>query len=330
MSRPSIVNPLSELNRRRDADLQSRRLATTILAPEGVSGKSSAAKLLTTTLGGVLRPITDADLRAFRKSAQALAGKLREGLTAQEIIDQSRPADRDRARREINVSIPTRLRNGEVLFTTSAGPASRVSRHFVTVVWPGYGAALSTPGTPLQAAAVLAKAPLKFDCDCPHHRYRFRYIVTAMGANAGRAETGYPKLTNPTLTGVACKHVLRTMVELQNSAITRRMVAKTIDADRLRIDQPGKTKPRVITATRTEADRIVQGRKRAIYSSDERERRQAITAIRKALPPRRGGGSISRDIQQALTDLTSRKDVTAGTILKALQAVLNQPTGSSK
>lgn len=323
MNRPSIVNALSELNRRRDAELHSRRAATTILSPEAVGGKTSAAKLLTTTLGGVRRPITDADLRAFRQSAKALAGRLREGLTAQEIIDQSRPADRERARTDIPTAIPTRLRAGQIMFTTSSGPGSKVTRHFVTIEFPGYGSALAMPGTPLQAAAELGKAPLKFDCDCPHHRYRFRFIVTAMGANAGRAETGYPKLTNPTLVGVACKHVLRTMVELQGSMITRRMVAQMIEADRKRIDQPGKVKPRVITVAAAEADRMARTRKRAIATTDERSRKALLTGLSKHTG-KQARSPASAELAKAMDALKGRSDITAAVLLRAINSVLQE------
>lgn len=323
MSRPSIVNPLSELNRRRDADLKSRRLATTILSPEAVGGKLSSARLLSTTLGGVRRPITDADLVAFRKRAQALAGKLREGLTAQEIIDQSRPLDRERARTDIPTAIPTRLRAGQIMFTTSSGPGSKVTRHFVSVEFPGYGSALAMPGTPLQAAAELGKAPLKFDCDCPHHRYRFRFIVSAMGANAGRAETGFPKLTNPTLVGIACKHVLRTMAELQGSMGVRRMVAQMIEADRSRINQPVKAKPRVIAVAAAEADRMARARKRAITTTDERSRKALLAGISKHTGKQaRNPGAA--ELAKAMDALKGRPDVTAAVLLRAINSVLRE------
>ena len=89
MTRPSIANPLSDLNRRRDADLRSRRTATTILTPEAIGAKASAAGLLTTTLGGIRRAITNEDLAAFARSAKMLGAKLGAGITAQEVIDRS-------------------------------------------------------------------------------------------------------------------------------------------------------------------------------------------------------------------------------------------------
>lgn len=313
-----IGNAQSALNRRRNDELQSRRQATTILAPEAIASKTSAARLLTTTLGGVTRFITNADLAAFKRSAQALGSKLREGITAQEIVDLSRPADRERARKEIRASIATRLHQGNVLFTTGSGPDSKVSRHFVNVVFPGYGAAVSFTGTALQAAAELVKAPLKLDCDCEHFRYRFRFIVTAMGANAARPENGFPKLTNPSLTGVACKHVVRTMIELQGSMAVRKQVAKMIQADRDRLTPRGKT--RVITTTRAEADKTLQSRARTVRTTNERY----AASIRKAIPNPSAGTPTASEIAKTMAALQSRTDIPSAAILQALQAVMQQ------
>jgi hypothetical protein len=313
-----IGGALSALNRQRTEELRVRQLADTILAPEAISGKTSAARLLHTTLGGVRRHITNADLAAFKKSAKALGTKMREGITAQEIIDLSASADRDRARKEIKSSIATRLHQGSVLFTTPSGPDSKVHRHFVSLVFPGYGAAIAFPGTALQAAAELAKAPLKFDCDCEHHRYRHRFIATAMGINAARPENGFPKLTNPTLIGVACKHVIRTLIELQGSMIVRKMVAKMIQADRDRLTPGGRTK--VITTTREEADKALQGRTRTVRTTNEKY----AASIRKALPKGLVGTPTAAEINKTMVELQSRTDIPSMAILQALQTVLQQ------
>jgi len=317
-----IRGALGALTSRRADDLQSRRLATTILAPGDMSGKTSAAKLLQTTLGGQRRFITNADLAAFTKSAKALGSKLRTGVTAQEIIDLSLPADRERARQEIRSSIATRLHQGNVLFTTPSGPQSKVSRHFVTVEFPGYGSAVSYPGTVLQAAAELVKAPLWFDCDCPQHRFHHRFIVTAMGANAGRPESGFPKLTNPTLIGVACKHVIRTLIELQGSMAVRKSLAKMLDASRAQLTTRAKT--RVVTTTRAEADQVLKSRVRSIKTTDERQIKVIAAGIKKVMPKASAGTSTAAELANTIAALQSRKDIPSQAILQALQAVLLQ------
>lgn len=333
MRKLTVSNALAELNRRRLADLQSRQQATTILGPEAMQGgKASPAKLLWTTLGGQARPITNADLVQFRRTVKAVGSKLQQGVTAQDVIDLSAPADRERARQQIPHAVPARLRNGEVVFSVRAGPESRVSRHMVTVAFPGYGAALSRPGTPLQAATWLGKeAPLKFDCDCEHHRYRLRYISTIGGFNAGRPESGFPKLTNSTLIGVACKHVLRVMAELQGSIFVRRQIAQMIEADRARLDAPGKVKPRIILGTQADADRVTErARPRAIFSTTEAEKRALTASIRANLARRPPSGSAAT-LGSTIAELQRRRDIPSAAILKALQAVLaNHPERTNR
>lgn len=322
----TIGNALSELNRRQARDLDRRRGASTILSPEAVQGERgtvSAAKLLFTTLGGVMRPITARDLAQFRHNAAELGDRLQRGITAQEVIDHSLRIDIDRAKTEIRHAVPARLSNGTVHFVTGAGPESDVTRHFVTVKFPGYGRALSRPGTPQQAAVWLGtEAPLQFDCDCGRHTFWYRYLATAGGYNAGRAETGYPKIRNPELRGLACKHVLRVMVELLRGPLTRTRLREMIAADRARLDQRVKTRPRVIQGTRTDVERVMAGRVRMVATTDERNRRAMLSAIRTSVAqPKTPQG---RELNRTLSALQARTDVPAAAILKALQSVLRQ------
>lgn len=334
MSKLTVANAQAELNRRRLADLQSRQQARSILEPAAMrGGKNSPARLLQTTLGGQVRPITDADLAQFRRNVRAVGARLQAGITAQEVIDLSAAADRERARQQIPHAVPARLRNGEVVFSVNSGPDSRVNRHMVTVQFVPYGAALSRPGTALQAAAWLAKdAPLKLDCDCAHFRYRLRFIATVGGFNASRPETGYPKITNSSLAGVGCKHILRTMAELQGSMAVRRQLAQMIEADRLRLERPGKSKPSIILGTQVDADRATQrARPRAIFSTDEAQKKALTASIRANLSRRPGGVRRTGTLAATLAELQGRTDIPSAAIMKALQAVLaNHPTRTGK
>lgn len=327
---PKVGNALSELNRRRLADLQTRQRATTILPPEAMTGgPHSVARLLQTTLGGQgPRPITDRDLITFRRAVTAVGKRLRTGITSQEVIDLSAPADRERARRQIPYAIPARLRDGEVVFSVSAGPDSRVARHMVTVQFVEYGAAVSRPGTALQAAAWLGReAHLKFDCDCEHHRYRLRYIATVGGYNAGRPESGFPKLTNPTLTGIACKHVLRVMADLHAGAFVRKQIATMVQADRDRLASPRRVKPQVILLSQPQASEAPR-RPMPIRTQQDAQRRALAAGLRKVLPKAAAGAAQKADIQVTLAALEARKDVSAQAILTALQQVLRDSRGA--
>lgn len=215
-----------------------------ILTEREVRGDWDAARVLWTTLGGRLHHITADDLAAFRQNMRVAKRHFKGvgGITARQVLDlaSSRPlnyekfspnadlayrSDIDKAKREITMAVPVSARNDEIRFITNAGPGSKVSRHNVIVRLNAFSEAaamvastdLKDKKTPRQAANWLRKQKLAFDCDCERHRYFFRYVATIGGFAAGRLETGYPKIRNPHLKGVACKHVLRVMAELESS-----------------------------------------------------------------------------------------------------------------
>lgn len=169
--------------------------------------------LQTTLNGGLLPiPITKADLKAMAQNIRALedAHQYAGGITANEIISMSRSADIKRAKAEIHQAVPLQIKGGRIHFVTNAGPDSDLTRHHVIVLLENYEKGMAT-GTPLQAAKRAAQGSIKFDCDCGKHTFWYRYITTILKVNAGRAELGFPKIRNPYLTGIACKHTLRVM-----------------------------------------------------------------------------------------------------------------------
>jgi hypothetical protein len=193
-------------------ELQEREAATSrILAPDDVQGGYSASRLLLTTLGGQLRAITSQDLATFRDSARKLGKKFKGGITAKEVIELSLKEDRDRANQEIKVALPVRAKGDTILFVTNAGPNYGAVRHNVVLKLTDLGAAVASPSPAAKLARMLVQGGVKYDCDCGRHRFWYRYIATIGRFNAGRDETGFPKIRNPRLKGVACKHVLRVM-----------------------------------------------------------------------------------------------------------------------
>ncbi len=131
-----------------------------ILSKQDVQGQYDAYRALKTTLGGVRRDITAADLDTFRRNMQAVQSRITAaGITAQQVIDlaASHPlknprnpgdeGDLGRARKEIRMAAPvsslvsTRDRDSlDVRFLTDAGPDSDATRHHVLVRFRAYGA----------------------------------------------------------------------------------------------------------------------------------------------------------------------------------------------
>lgn len=209
-------------NRSFEADRLSREKAgnsptSVILSVEDVKGQYDASRALMTTLGGSPRLITGSDLEAFRRNIETVRKAYKSGIKADQVLNLSLDDDLIRARTEIHTGIPTRFQGNTLHFMTNAGPDSDVKQHYVTIKFLDLIAIATTPIPLLTATKQVANGYLAFDCDCGRHRYWYRYISTIGGFNARRAETGFPKIRNPHLSGVACKHVLRVMTALSQA-----------------------------------------------------------------------------------------------------------------
>jgi hypothetical protein len=307
---------VGEAKARAAADAAERKAAgesprSIILNPDDVRGDYDAGRVLFTTLGGHARPLTHSDLQAFRKNMRTVQNRLSgAGITAGQVLDfaKARPlvsavdrtTDLTRSNTQIRVAVPsfahvTRTQTGQAVldmrFITNAGPESQASRHHVHVRFLGFAQELralqATPskssekdkGATSMAASVnrLRGGYLAFDCDCERHRFVYRYISTVGGFNAGRAESGYPKITNPKLYGVACKHVLRVMGEVSSS----RNVAKFI-GDAL-TKALGKPESAVQVQTKT-ADLQAQAKKQKARPRDLEKLAAKVSSASRNIP----------------------------------------------
>lgn len=288
-----VRGSLKEARDRLETDRRERQAAdrgpnSIILDPRQVAGENwDAAKVLHTTLGGARRTLTQADLAAFRKNISALRGRLGSGgITARQVIDLAgsylapgKGSDRKRAVREIHHAVPAGFNKGMLHVITNAGPDSKLTRHHVMVKLPLFEVAVNDANMdPDEASRWLLKQPLKIDCDCARWRFFFRYIATAGNFHAGRPEHGYPKIRNPQLIGVACKHVVRVMSELESSSRFRSIVARAINAERDR-----DTVKKRIEATQKDAEAATRATPRAIRSSELIARRKAMAQEKAAL-----------------------------------------------
>lgn len=255
------------------AESLERNRATNILTPEQVGGEA-VVKALMTTLGGQIRPITTDDLKQFRRTVGQLKAKvtknaIRGGIRPKQAIALSAKDDIKRANEQIRTAVLAGGNKGALRFVTNAGPDSDAPKHYVNVQLTGWSAATSSPRKPKELAKWVANEPVKFDCDCGRHRYWYRYIATIGGWNQGRDETGYPKIRNPRLQGVACKHVLRVMRELMSSSHIHAQLAKMLESGRS------------VIVKRTEAEAMVKSQSRAIKTiTPEKLKRAAAVAVK--------------------------------------------------
>lgn len=220
----------AELQRRQKEEAEQRARASTILDPLDVAGEYDASRLLMTTLGGKPRPITLDDLRQFAHLARKLGKRFKGGITARGVIEHSRPEDRERSNAQIRTAVVMRAQAGVLHFVTNAGPDSDAQRHHVNVEFPAFKAYSASPMQAAKLAKPMLEGPLRFECDCGRHRYWYRFIATKGGYGYGRPETGYPKIRNPNLVGVACKHALRVMQAVLTDPNVRSRAAAMIGA----------------------------------------------------------------------------------------------------
>ncbi len=311
------------LKARQAADLDRRTRAERILEPSHLTGKGqkNAAGVLMTTLGGTVRPITSDDLRHFKDAADKLAGKLRGGITAAEAIQHSTKEDQARCRTEIRQAVPFRLSAGTVAFSTTASEKSKAVRHIVTLQFDGWAGAVASPNTPLQAAARMAEQPLKFQCDCGKFTFWLRYIATVGGWVHGRPEPGFPKIRNPNLKGVACKHLLRVLLELPTMTV-RRQLARMVETERNRLE--GRTRKTVLTTTGKEA-KAVAAKQMANPRDVKRVTTKLMTALAGKKPARqvaaKTADALRREAQMMRGRLQSLK-LPAAQIEQIVQAML--------
>lgn len=292
-----LAGATGEARARAKADADQRAAAgnaekSVILNPQDVRGDYDVARLLTTTLGGKMRAMTSDDLAAFRHNAKLLGNRFKGGITPRNVIDMSEAEDRKRARIQITVAVPAAARGVkdsskkvdrlEVRFITNASKDSSDERHYVMVEFMGYPAAVASGAmSASKAAALMRRQNVRFDCDCGRHRYWYRYLATIGNYNAGRAESGYPKIRNPNLAGMACKHVLRVMTEIEASGLVLSFLARAIEKGRKSEDGTGSIRTSQKEADKQAAKQAARPKVRAASSGD-RDFERAAAALRKA------------------------------------------------
>lgn len=267
-----------ELREKERIGLTQRKRSNVILSADDLSGEYDTARLLMTTLGGQIRMITQEDLRNFRHSVRVLQKKFTGGITAKQAIDLSMPGRIESANKQIRTAIPISSKGGRFLFQTNAGPDSKYARHMVTVEFMNFSAALASPVKSLKITNEVIKGKIKLECDCEDWRYRFRFLAsTAQYAAGPWYEHGFTKITNPTLDGCACKHILRVCQLVTGSATFRGYMAKSLDKARSQVE--ARRSDAKISEMKEMAERLAKERAKKgarVTTTDERKQLKEI------------------------------------------------------
>lgn len=208
---------------------QNRRKAKRTLTPAQLRAKKAAdiARLGEKSEGV---PFTVDDLKEFErnraKHKQSFDSSTA-GISYPQLVSGSRKIDIDRANNKVSDgSGITRanlsgIRANMILVRVRASSKSVHQDHLVKIRLEEWDDNLQEPpaGKYELAAKQASMGRMSFDCDCGRHQYWYRYLAT-MGnyAVAPPKEFAYPKVRNPQMKGVACKHVLKAAVMLQSPA----------------------------------------------------------------------------------------------------------------
>lgn len=289
----SAQQGLAEQRRQFERDNAVRSQSGTLLNPDDIlNGKADAGTLwrYITTRGGKARPLTMDDLLEFTRQRDRLQNKYKGGIKIKDVIDMSLAEDRERARTQIHQAMPHTLRGGELRFMTNAGPDSKKSRHYVTVKLRDFEAYVVSPKPASEIVGPLLKGTVAISCDCERWRFWYAYMATAgnYNADARHRESAFPKIRNPNLHGLACKHILRTVTALAQSAAMRNYVARMIESERNQVSTKQKRISLQQMHALAEQMKGERSRTRQLKTSDEkRKQRQAQPSYQRQLEAQR-------------------------------------------
>lgn len=304
---------LSEAKRSfEQADLirQTAGVEGKLLKPDDIlSGVADAGKLfryLTAMPNGQLRPITLEDIKHFDRLRGKLRAQWKDGIRAKDIVDMAsvrvpgqNQSDLRKAQEQIHTAVPYATVGGEVRFSVNSGPNSDRPRHYVTIKLLNFGAVVASPVEAEKLVKTVTGGPLQIGCDCGQFRFVFAYIATSGGFGLpSHRETAFPKLKNPTLSGVACKHIVKVASMLQQSPTIKTYIAKLIERER------DKTQTKMARVRKEDQAKVQADLRQESY----RQKRIATTETKRA---ERKRWAESRALRNAATMAPKQKKTTS-------------------
>ena len=208
-----------------------RRAARRTLTPFSLKNKTAEdiISLGKKKKGGTF--FTVEDLKAFegrRKDIRQTFNSGIAGITYAQLIAGSEAIDVKRANNAVDDgsgikrAVPSSLKHNVVTVSVEASDRSEDQHHRVKVRFEEWDSLIDELGDETSAVKVTKKlcaGRVSFDCDCGRHQYWYRYIATAGNfALAPPKEYAFPKIRNPNLKGIACKHVIHAMTRLQSAS----------------------------------------------------------------------------------------------------------------
>ncbi|MGL5103037.1 MAG: phage tail protein, partial [Plesiomonas sp.] len=148
------------------------------------------------------------------------------GITYAQLISSCAAIDIKRANNAVNDGSGIKsasfigMEHNVAIISVVASNKSKDSHHRVKIRFDEWDDALESASDrdakSLRIIRSLCSGRISFDCDCGRHKYWYRYIATAGNfALSPPKEYIYPKILNPNLKGLACKHVIHSVTRMQ-------------------------------------------------------------------------------------------------------------------
>lgn len=187
---------------------------------------------------GETREFSLAELNRMAKRVETVKGQLKHsenGIDVQTLIKTALPSDKKKAR-----DIPTAMvykfdaDHTVYLQVGASGDTPNAPSHYLVRIrleeWDNHVEA-NEGNNYLVPAQRATMGRISFDCNCGRHTYWYRYLATIGNfAVAPPKETVFPKIRNPKLKGVCCKHVIKAALAIQNPGVQAR-VAKQMKSE---------------------------------------------------------------------------------------------------
>lgn len=181
---------------------------------------------------------TPDDIKRFDSSRKAHKTNFRNtvpGITYSQVVAQSTSIDIKRASNRVDDGTGIKaatflgMKHNLAVISVRASDASIHQHHRVKIRFEEWDQSVEDAGEDGakkdRIAAALCKGRVSFDCDCGRHQYWYRYMATAGNyVVAPPKEYAYPKVRNPELSGVACKHVLHALTKFQSKVWHRPLI----------------------------------------------------------------------------------------------------------
>lgn len=171
-----------------------------------------------------------------RKKFKKRAGG-QQGITYLELVARSaesrieRASNRSNDRRGVSRGQLASLRTNIAEIRVKASQRSVHQDHRVTVRFEQWDELMADASGKskgyVKAVKKACAGRVSFNCSCGDHQYRYRYMATLGNyALAPPKEWAFPKIRNPTLKGLACKHVLLSMRMMQSPVWQKRLAVE--------------------------------------------------------------------------------------------------------